>query len=311
MELPVPLEHALERFAAFHRGERGHSERTVVAYLADLGQLFAGPGGEPDPTALAPSRVRKTLSTALRDGKAASSIARHLAAYRSFARFCRREGWIETDLSRGLVAPKRRKALVEVLSKDDLVRAIEGLGALEEAAADPGERHRLLRGRVVVELLWGSGLRLSELVGLDWHDIDLGLGQLRVTGKGRKTRLVPLTDPASRILGRWRDDPLRQELSARLADPDRHAVFPGRGKRLGGRAVELALASDLEGAARGGATWPHALRHSFATHLLDGGADIVSVKEMLGHAHLSTTQVYTHVSVERLRQAHAKAHPRG
>lgn len=303
----MPVAEALERFGAFHAGERGHSPRTVEAYLSDLRLLLE----EGDGRTVSVISVRRRLASSLRDGASPSTVARHLAAFRSFARFCRREGWTENDISRGLVAPRRRKPLVEILSKDDLSRAIAELRASEELSDDPRRRHRFRRGRLVVELLWGSGLRLSELVGLDWGAVDLAGGGLRVTGKGRKTRIVPLTDPAIRCLLEWKDDPVRQELASALPAAHRQAVFPGRGGRLTGRAVEKALATDLEGASRGGATWPHALRHSFATHLLDGGADIVSVKEMLGHSSLSTTQVYTHVSVERLRQAHAQAHPRG
>lgn len=305
----IAIADALERFAAFHRGERGHSERTVEAYHSDLRLLLADQDG-PDLAHVDPDRIRKFLARSLREGKSPASIARHLSAWRSFAGFCRREGWTDRDLSRGMVSPKRRKALVAVLSREDLERAIRGLGELQALAPEPERRSRLLRGRLVVELLWGSGLRLSELVGLDWSAIDMPGCEMRVLGKGRKTRLVPLTDPAVRCLDEWRADPVRQAAAAKL-ERDRDALLPGRGGRLTGRAVEAALADDLEGASRGGATWPHALRHSFATHLLDGGADIVSVKELLGHSNLSTTQVYTHVSVERLRQAHARAHPRG
>lgn len=310
--LSVPLETALERFASFHAGERGHSPRTVASYLADLRVLLTDSDGKPDPSLLSPASVRRRLAGRLRDGVEPSTVARHLAAFRSFARFCRREGWTEADLARGLVAPKRRRPLVDVLSKDDLARAVEAIRALQVAEdASPAERHRALRGRLVVELLWGSGLRLSELTGLDWSAIDLRGGTMRVLGKGRKTRMVPLTDPAARCLREWMTDSVYRERAASMPPDARDAVFPGRGGRLTGRAVEKALCEHLAGVSRGGATWPHALRHSFATHLLDGGADIVSVKEMLGHSSLSTTQVYTHVSVERLRQAHARAHPRG
>jgi len=305
--LPVPLSAALERFQAFHRGERGHSERTVEAYLADL-RILLGRGEE---RVVSPASVRRVLAERIREGKSPASVARHLAAFRSFARFCRREGWVGTDMSRGLSAPKRRKPLVEILSKEDLESALAAISALQSAAVDPVGRSRALRLRVVVELLWGSGLRLSELVGLDWTALDLARAEARVTGKGRRTRMVPLTDPAVRALREWMTDPVRQESASALAGADRDALLPGRGGRLGGRAIEKSLAEALAGASRGGATWPHALRHSFATHLLDGGADIVSVKELLGHANLSTTQVYTHVSVERLREAHRRAHPRG
>lgn len=308
--LPVRLPEALDRFAAFHRGERGHSERTVQAYLSDL-RLLLGDPGDAEGSVLDVAAVRRLLAGMVRDGKAPASVARHLAAFRSFARFCRREGWVEEDLSRGLSSPKRRKSLVEILSVDDLEGALEAVGRLQDASVEPRDRSRALRTRVVLEMLWGSGLRLSELVGLDWAAVDLARAQVRVVGKGRKTRLAPLTDPCVRALREWMSDPVRQESSARLPARDRDALLPGRSGRLGGRAIEKVVGKALEGAARGGATWPHALRHSFATHLLDGGADIVSVKELLGHANLSTTQVYTHVSIERLREAHRKAHPRG
>lgn len=175
-----------------------------------------------------------------------------------------------------------------ILACRDLAGAVEGAEAV-----------RYRRASLVLELAWGSGLRLAELVGLDWRNVDLGRGEVRVTGKGRKERLCPLTDPAIRALAAWKS-----------SVPSDGPVLPGRTGRIGRRTVERDVEAAMRAVGDGVPDWPHALRHSFATHLLDGGADLVSVKQMLGHSNLSTTQVYTHVSVERLKQAYAKAHPR-
>ncbi|MCB9496613.1 MAG: tyrosine-type recombinase/integrase [Fibrobacteria bacterium] len=309
--LSLPLSEALEDFAGFHRGERGHSPRTVEAYQRDLRGLFTDEQGRLDPSAVSPERVRKTFLERMRSGASPATIGRQLAAFRSFAAYCRREGWVEGDLAKGLVAPRRAKALVDVLSRETIEQALFALEESQKSAPTTEILHRTLRARLVIELLWGSGMRLSELVGLDWDALDVSGGVARVLGKGGKSRMVPLTDPVVRLLRQWKEDPERIRRSSLLSGIDRQALFPGRGGRFSARAVELAVAAALRPFAQGGATWPHALRHSFATHLLDGGADIVSVKEMLGHSDLGTTQVYTHVSVERLRQAHRQAHPRG
>jgi len=290
---------ALEKFAAYHAHELGHSPLTAEAYVADLEELFSGADGVLAWEALEAGRLRRKLATRLRGGGAATTVARKIAALRSFAKLARREGWFDADPSLALVAPKRPSRLVEVVTVAEIEKAIATESVLEESATEPRLRNRHLRNRLMLELLWGSGLRLAELVGLDWSAVDLAHATLRVLGKGRKERLVPLTDPAVRALGVWKDSGASSPTT----------VFPGRNGRIGRRTVEREISGALGGRAAA-ADWPHALRHSFATHLLDGGADLVSVKELLGHGSLAATQVYTHVSVERLKKAYQQAHPR-
>jgi len=299
MTSPRPdLAQALERFGRHHLQELGHSPRTVDAYLRDLDWIL-GARGEGDGWArLETTALRRSIAAKMRSKAAPTSVARGLAALRSFCRYSKRQGWMEDDPSATLAAPRRRKRLVSVISAADVVQAIQACRSL--ATTSSGEdSHRFRRAALVLELLWGSGLRLAELVGLDWRDVDLGARQMRVLGKGRKERLVPLTDPAERALEAWRAE-------AAGGGP----VFPGRRGRIGRRTIERDVQAAMATVGNGGPDWPHALRHSFATHLLDGGADLVSVKELLGHSDLATTQVYTHVSVERLRKAYATAHPR-
>jgi integrase/recombinase XerC len=298
MRLPDPVQ-ALERFAAYHIHELGHSPLTAQAYLADLREMFSDDDGRLSWAELDASRLRRKLASRLRSGGAATTVARKIAALRSFAKLARREGWLQSDPARALTAPKRPSRLVEVVAASEIEKAIASEASLEAEATDPGQRDRHLRNRLMLELLWGSGLRLAELVGLDWSGVDLAHATLRVLGKGRKERLVPLTDPSVRALTRWKESGASSST----------VVFPGRNGRIGRRTVEREISCALGGRSNA-ADWPHALRHSFATHLLDGGADLVSVKEMLGHGSLAATQVYTHVSVERLKKAYHQAHPR-
>ncbi|HXP89709.1 MAG TPA: tyrosine-type recombinase/integrase [Fibrobacteria bacterium] len=292
------LAQALERFGRHHLQELGHSPLTVDSYLRDLDWILRAQGEEDGWRSMETAALRRRIAAKMRSEAAPTSVARGLAALRSFCRYAKRQGWIDSDPSSTLVAPRKRSRLVSVISAADVVQAIEACRSL--AAASSGEDlNRFRRAALVLELLWGSGLRLAELVGLDWRDVDLGARQLRVLGKGRKERLVPLTDPAVRSLEAWR---------AEATGPG--PVFPGRSGRIGRRTIERDVQAAMATVGNGGPDWPHALRHSFATHLLDGGADLVSVKELLGHSDLATTQVYTHVSVDRLRKAYATAHPR-
>ncbi|MBK9579174.1 MAG: tyrosine-type recombinase/integrase [Fibrobacterota bacterium] len=287
---------ALERFADHHVHGLGHSILTAQAYHSDLRQILSDLDGGWE--AFKPRAIRSVLASRLREGREASTVAREVAALRSFSAFARRQGWLEIDPMESISAPKRSRKLVDVIPQADLERAIALLRERSDALEGPA-RERALRSRRILEVLWGSGLRLAELLSLDWADVDLESGRMRVTGKGRKTRMVPLTDPA------------RELLNESLASGVRSGpVFTGRNGRLGRRTVERDVAGALRAAGHSGADWPHALRHSFATHLLDGGADLVSVKELLGHANLAATQVYTHVSVERLKKAYGQAHPR-
>jgi integrase/recombinase XerC len=291
------LAQALSLFGRYHRHELGHSPRTVESYVRDL-EWILRPNEESGWAALEAASLRRRIASRMRSDAAPSSVARGIAALRSFCRYSKRQGWLDADPSASLTAPKKPRRLVDVISAEDVVRAIQACRS-SACAAQGEEAHRFSRAALVLELLWGSGLRLAELVGLDWRDVDLERRQLRVMGKGRKERLVPLTDPAARALEGWRSEA-----------PQSEAVFPGRSGRIGRRTIERDVKAALAALGTGLPDWPHALRHSFATHLLDGGADLVSVKELLGHSDLATTQVYTHVSVERLRKAYAIAHPR-
>lgn len=290
------LAEALSKFGLHHLHELGHSPRTVESYLGDLDWILRPAEGS-GWAGLEATALRRRIASRMRSEAAPSSVARGIAALRSFCRYSKRQGWLDADPSIALSAPRKPRRLVSVISAPDVSRAIQACRTSAEAAQGDDSR-RFVRAALVLELLWGSGLRLAELVGLDWRDVDLSGGQMRVLGKGRKERLVPLTDPAIRALEGW------------SAGSRSGAVFPGRTGRIGRRTIERDVKAALANLGTGVPDWPHALRHSFATHLLDGGADLVSVKELLGHSDLATTQVYTHVSVERLRKAYATAHPR-
>jgi integrase/recombinase XerC len=293
------LSQALVRFRSYHADELGHSPLTADGYVGDLQALLAGSEGSLSWDRLETAVLRRKLAQLIRGGQTATTVARKIAALKSFGKLARREGWLELDPSAALTAPKRARALVDVVPAQVIEQAIASEAALEEASSTPEHRSKHLRARLILELLWGSGLRLAELVGLDWNGIDLEQGTIRVLGKGRKERLVPLTDPCIRALRSWKESGSTGNL----------AVFPGRTGRMGRSSVEREVARALQATDRS-ADWPHALRHSFATHLLDGGADLVAVKELLGHGSLAATQVYTHVSVERLKKAYHQAHPR-
>lgn len=301
------LGQCVEAFLRFREVERGHSPHTVSACRSDLGTML---GSDPSWELLEPRTLRRALAQARREGLSAATIARRASTLRSLARFLLSREWIESDPTQGLTLPKRPSRLVKVIDAVGLEKALSPAALPEEAA--PEALSADLRSRCLLELFYGSGLRLSEVHGLDWRNLDLAKGTVRVRGKGNKERLVPLTDPAVKLLLRWREDVVRQTGAASLVSPDANALWPGlKGMRLSRRTLERIVGQALASSGSGGPTHPHALRHSFATHLLDHGADLVSVKEMLGHASLAATQVYTHVSVERLRQAHAKAHPLG
>lgn len=296
------LAQALLRFRSYHADELGHSPLTADGYVADVQAICTTPDGGMRWDALESTTLRRKLASMIRSGHAATSVARKIAALKSFGKLARREGWLGHDPAAALTAPKRTRALVEVVPARVIEQAIASEAALEEASSTPQQRARHLRAGLLLELLWGSGLRLAELVGLDWTGIDLDQATVRVMGKGRKERMVPLTDPCLRALRRWKA----------AGESGGTIVFPGRTGRTGriGRStVEREVARALHATDRS-ADWPHALRHSFATHLLDGGADLVAVKELLGHGSLAATQVYTHVSVERLKKAYHQAHPR-
>jgi integrase/recombinase XerC len=248
-----------------------------------------------DPTAADARRLRSYAAWLGTRGYAASTVARRLASLRSFFRYQRRQGLVQADPAGGLRNPKQPKRLPKPLGVDEVVTLLDSIPTSEP----PG-----LRDRAMFEVLYGGGLRVSELVGLDLGDLDLEQGMVLVRGKGRRERLSPIGPVASAWLGRW----LAARRPLRADEP---AVFVNRrGTRLSTRSVGRLLEQYLLGLGLDPASSPHTLRHSFATHLLDRGADLRSVQELLGHRNLTTTQIYTHVTGERLHDAYQDAHPR-
>ena len=293
--------------AAYERhlgAERDLTEHTVRAYLVDLRGLaeHASQLGINEPGQLTLRCLRSYLANLATRGRARTTLARRATAVRVFGAWLVRTERATEDPSALLANPKAHRDLPAVLRADE-VRDL--LDTVAEQSADEGAVG--LRDLAILELLYATGIRVGELVGLDVDDLDAERRVVRVFGKGRKERSVPYGAPASRALDRWltsgRGDLLRQGSGP--------ALFLGaRGGRIDQRAVRTLVhrhLGEVEGAPDLG---PHGLRHSAATHLLDGGADLRSVQELLGHASLATTQVYTHVSTDRLRSAYRQAHPR-
>ena len=291
--------------------QRGLSEHTVRAYLSDIRSLLAtlpAPAGDDDgETAVVDlagldlTALRGWLAAQARAGRSRSTVARRSAAARAFCSWAYRQGHLETDVGQRLQSPRADKRVPHVLAVDEAAHLLDLAG---ELAGDGEPAH--LRDWAVLELLYATGVRVAELVGIDVGDLDRRERTVRVLGKGGAERVVPFGAPADRAVGEW----LERGRPALVTDTSPPALFLGaRGGRLGVRAVRervhrltaLAGVRDLA---------PHGLRHSAATHLLAGGSDLRTVQEVLGHASLATTQRYTHVTPERLRAAYTQAHPR-
>lgn len=310
----------LGRFERHLRAERGRSPHTVRAYAGDVRALldFAAAAGVSEPCDITLPVLRAWLAEAAGRGAARASTARRAAAVRAFFRWATRSGHLPSDPSTRLVSPRRNRTLPTVLRAEQVRSLVEGRAAAgpvagagagdppPATATDDVETALRLRDRALLELLYASGLRVGELVALDVDDVDLDERTVRVLGKGNKERVVPVGIPARDAVRAWvrRGRPI---LAAQRAGA---ALFVGRrGSRLDQRRVrETVHAAAAETGVPDLA--PHALRHSAATHLLDGGADLRVVQELLGHASLGTTQIYTHVSAQRLRDAYSQAHPR-
>ncbi|WP_343036670.1 tyrosine recombinase XerC [Flexivirga aerilata] len=286
------------------RSERGRSEHTVRGYLADLRNLeaFLQEQGVDAWTEVTLADLRSWLARLDATGASRATLARRSAAVRGFFAWATRTGHLTRDPAQRLVAPKRVRTLPDVLRQEQASDLLDLAGV---AADDADPVHQ--RDRTVLELLYASGIRVGELVGLDIDDVDRRQQLMRVIGKGDKERTVPYGAPAAAALDVWLTVG-RPQLVTEQSGP---ALFLGRrGRRVDPRTVRSAvhrLLGEVPGAPDLG---PHGLRHSAATHLLEGGADIRMVQELLGHASLATTQVYTHVSVERLRRSFSQAHPR-
>lgn len=289
-------------FAVYLTAERGFSPHTVRSYSSDLADFerFATSRGIATTDAVDLELLRDWLWDGSKAGLAKSTLARRSAAVRSWSSWLARSGASTVDAATRLRAPKADHHLPRVLTRSQIDRMLAGLA--ERSATGDAIAARDL---AIVELLYASALRVSEVVGLNLNDIDLGRLTVRVIGKGSKERVVPFGTPAQRAIVAY--ERRRHEL---LAEPT-NAVFLGaRGKRVGTRTIYELIAGLLAGIPGSGPSGPHTLRHTAATHLLDGGADLRSVQEMLGHASLGTTQLYTHVSAERLKDAYRTAHPR-
>jgi len=272
---------------------RQYSPATVATYAIDLAHLRELVG-EVDPAGLAGHDLRRALATLHARGLQAKTLARTLSAWRSFYRFLARQGRVAANPCLGLRPPKGDKKLPNALSVDEMAKLLEG----------PAEEVWSTRDQAMFELMYSSGLRRAELISLDLGSVDLAAGEVTVTGKGRKTRIVPVGRRALTAVRAWLE--LRGQVAVA---PD--ALFVGaRGGRIGATAVRLAL---KRLALRHGVTahvHPHALRHSFASHVLQSSGDLRAVQEMLGHASLSTTQVYTHLDFQHLAQVYDRTHPR-
>ena len=299
-ELPPAWNAALDALLVHVTDERMLAAHTVAAYARDIRQLagFCTQLGITDPGEVQPLVLRRFLAALAQEDYARASLARKSAAIRGFFALLARRGLIAADPALALGTPKGDKRLPKVLT----VAQVERLLAAPDAATPVGQRDRAL-----LELLYASGARVSEAVGLDAEVLDLPAGAVRLFGKGSKERLVPLGEPACLAMERYLCDG-RLWLAARgLGSP---ALFlNGKGERLGVRDAREAVDRAARAAGLGRVT-PHTLRHSYATHLLEGGADLRAVQELLGHVALSTTQIYTHVSREHLRSTYEHAHPR-
>ncbi|MEE8106425.1 MAG: site-specific tyrosine recombinase/integron integrase [Planctomycetota bacterium] len=278
----------IDRF--LERLTQSSSEHTVRAYRVDLNELAAFLTEEKISLAAMNRRhLRAFLARLKTRGLKASSIARRMAAVRSFCRFLVREGALKADPAGALRTPRTQRPLPLHLGEQEIEKLID-------AAQNS-------RDRAILETLYGGGLRVSELVGLDRDDLDLRGGIARVRGKGKRERLAPLGGSAVRTLKAWLKEP--------RGDGDPRPVFLNRrGTRLSSRGVARLLETAVLQAGLDPRTSPHTLRHSFATHLLDRGADLREVQELLGHQNIATTQIYTHISLERLKQVYESAHPR-
>jgi integrase/recombinase XerC len=303
-DLPEAFALALAAYERHLVSERDLAPHTVRAYLGDVAAMLshAAALGLTAPDQLDVRTLRSWLANQQTRGKARTTMARRATAVRVFTAWALRTGLATSDPGAQLGSPKAHRSLPPAL---DVAQARALLEAAAEAADDGSPVG--LRDVAILELLYATGIRVGELCGLDVDDVDRSRRVVRVLGKGRKERTVPYGLPADKALGRWLD-PARSRLLAPGAGP---ALFLGaRGRRIDQRAVRSMVHRRLADVAGAPDLGPHGLRHTAATHLLEGGADLRTVQELLGHASLATTQIYTHVTAERLRTAYQLAHPR-
>ncbi|MDT9593868.1 tyrosine recombinase XerC [Nocardioides zeae] len=322
-ELPAGLAQALDEYATHLRHARDVSEHTLRAYVGDLTSLLRHVArmGATAPGDLDLRMLRSWLALQQTSGRSRRTIARRATAARVFTAWLESTGRAPADVGAPLASPRAHRTLPAVLTRDEARSLLDaaaehalavagadgadGTDGTEEAAATA--RAAALRDVAVLELLYASGIRVGELVSLDVDDLDHGRSVVRVLGKGRKERTVPYGRPAARAVDRWLGEG-RGVLATSSSGP---ALFLGvRGGRIDPRTVRTTVHRRIADVPDAPDLAPHGLRHTAATHLLEGGADLRTVQELLGHASLATTQVYTHVSTERLRSAYRQAHPR-
>lgn len=315
--LPASLQAPLTAFERHLASGRGLSPHTVRAYVGDVRSLLGHLElcGITDVAELDIAVLRAWLATQHAAGQARTSIARRAAAARAFTAFAHARGLLAANPGSGLASPKTRRKLPEVLALDEMLAVLE---KNRTAGSAPSERHPgspaqscaepiELRDDAIMELLYATGIRVSELCGLDVDDLDDSRRAIKVMGKGAKERVVPAGIPAMRAVERWRQSG-RPLVATPASGP---ALFLGaRGSRIDPRTARRVVHARIGAAGSVPDMGPHGLRHTAATHLLEGGADLRSVQEILGHASLTTTQIYTHVSIDRLISAYRQAHPR-
>lgn len=283
--------------------DRNLSDNSVRAYLADLDSLLVHINalGITEFTSLTLDHLRSWLANQQSKGAARSTIIRRVASVKAFTYWAHANGWLVSDIGLQLMAPKPQRSLPKTIKVKDMKVAFDSLESLLADSEDPLR----LRDLAMVELLYSSGIRVSELTGLDIKDVDFERNTVRVIGKGNRERVAPFGIPAQKALESWIEK--RRE----LVTPTESALFVGRrGKRIDPRIVREVVYKVTEAIDPSRRLGPHALRHSAATHLLEGGADLRTVQELLGHSSLATTQIYTHVSEERLKEVYEQAHPR-
>ena len=304
--LPAGLQQDLTAFERSLRLERNRSEHTVKAYLGDITLLLdylvkqntLDTKGDSALSELTLRTLRGWLAALHTAGASRTTLARRAAAARTFTRWAFHQQLLAADVGELLVSPRPHRSIPAVLSASEAGQAIDAVDG-----TDPEQ----LRDRLILELLYGTGIRVAELVGLELSDLDRGRRVLRVIGKGNKQRTVPYGQPAEQALEDWLNHGRPEWVTA----ASHQALLLGkRGGRLDQRTARAVVNRATAGLANGRGLSPHGLRHTAATHLLDGGADLRAVQELLGHASLATTQIYTHVSVDRLRQSFNQAHPR-
>lgn len=290
----------IKNFIQYLEAEKNASPNTVSAYRRDLEGLVKHLGRDRTPVSISKRDIRAWLAHEKKEGKSNTTVARKLSAIRSFFRFLIRQGYTGTDPSAGIRPPRPQSPLPSYLSVDEAFNLIEIEG---------GDDFLACRDRAVLELLYSSGIRVGELTGLNLQHISLSPEMIRVTGKGRKERVVPFGKKAAQAMKKYLSS--RAALLRRLHRQDEDAVFLNRsGKRISPRSIQRLVSKRrlMTGAKEN--TTPHTLRHTMATHLLESGADLRAIQELLGHSSLATTQKYTHLDLNNLSRIYDKAHPR-